>query len=228
MATLGEYLGAGSGTTKLLLHLNGNFTDSSGNGNNPTNSGMVFVDGKFGKVISTEGTTSRYASIASALGTTFSGDKTISFWTKLNAEFSGADKADNFVSLFWDSNNAGFAAGYRRVSNVNYLTGSWIRNGTLEERTQYAVNLGTSVFHHVVVTASSGRVVSVYLNGVLVTSFTGTSGDGASQVTDQFRILNWVNVLDCMFDEIIVETGVWSAEKVKKYYTYAKGRFGII
>ena len=51
MATLGEYLGAGASTTKLLLHLNGKSTDSSGNGNNGTNSNITYslANGKFGQ-----------------------------------------------------------------------------------------------------------------------------------------------------------------------------------
>ena len=29
-------------------------------------------------------------------------------------------------------------------------------------------------------------------------------------------------------DEVIVEGVAWSSNKVKKYYTYSKGRFGIV
>ena len=44
----GEYLGAGSTTTKLLLHLNGNSNDSSGNGNNGTVYGATLTTDRFG------------------------------------------------------------------------------------------------------------------------------------------------------------------------------------
>ena len=46
--SFGEYLGAGSSTTKLLLHLNGNSNDSSGNGNNGTVTGAVLTTDRFG------------------------------------------------------------------------------------------------------------------------------------------------------------------------------------
>lgn len=36
------------------------------------------------------------------------------------------------------------------------------------------------------------------------------------------------NYLYGSIDEVILENIVWSAEKIKKYYTMAKGRFGII
>jgi hypothetical protein len=31
-----------------------------------------------------------------------------------------------------------------------------------------------------------------------------------------------------ILDEVIIENRAWSATEIKKYYTYARGRFGII
>ena len=49
--SLGEYNGAGSGTTKLLAHLNGNSNDSSGNANNGSDTNITYslANGKLGQ-----------------------------------------------------------------------------------------------------------------------------------------------------------------------------------
>ena len=58
---LGEYNGAGSSTTKLLLHLNGNSNDSSGNSNNGTDTDITYGQayGKFGQGASFNGSSSK-------------------------------------------------------------------------------------------------------------------------------------------------------------------------
>ena len=45
--TLGEYNWAGAATTLWLYHLNWNSNDSSGNGNNWTDTNISYVDWKF-------------------------------------------------------------------------------------------------------------------------------------------------------------------------------------
>jgi hypothetical protein len=72
--------------------------------------------------------------------------------------------------------------------------------------------------------------MKMYINGVKEASevsATMTATDkklriGVNQEGDES------NFYSGSMDEVIVENVAWSAEKVKKYYTYAKGRFGII
>jgi len=79
----GQYLGAGSATTKLLLHLNGNSTDVSGNGNNGTDANITYGlgNGKFFAGAGFNGTTSK---IRCSSAISFTGNFTISFWIYMN------------------------------------------------------------------------------------------------------------------------------------------------
>jgi len=84
--SLGEYTGAGSGTTKLLLHLNGNNTDTSGNSNSSTDTAITYsqANGKFGQGAGFNGSSSiiLITDNAALQGT---GSHTIGLWVKFTA-----------------------------------------------------------------------------------------------------------------------------------------------
>lgn len=77
----------------------------------------------------------------------------------------------------------------------------------------------------------SGALISIYLNGHLVNSATG-SYSGGTTANNIFIGADSAASAGYGFggnlDEVIIENVAWSAAKVKQYYTFTKGRFGII
>ncbi len=226
---LGEYLGAGSGTTKLLLHLNGNSTDSSGNANNGTDTAVTYglAYGKFGQGASFDGTTS-YISMGNVLGFEYNQSFTIATWWKNNGTVS-----QNIISKQQNiSPYAGYGigtsvSGYPQVFLYRDSNGAFIK--TLS-------TLLNDKLHFVVMTYDGSNTVNglnVYVDGALA----NTTTDG--NITFTLSILSTTSfqisgrggtgqLMNGNVDELIVENRAWSATDVQKYYTYAKGRFGIL
>ena len=207
--SLGEYNGAGSGTTKLLLHLNGNSTDSSGNGNNGTDTAITYsqANGKFGQ------------------GAGFSPNGYITIPVDFpTTGFAFEVRRDiNQVAVFiagWNENNSvtidvntwylytivSVASGHTFL----YLNGKQISD--------FNVNLGVSrtfsVWAKTSTTTSTERErifdrLSASDFRIGYTGFSGQAWNGA-------------------MDEVIIENRAWSATEVAKYYSMTKGRFGII
>ena len=208
MATLGEFVGSGANTTKLLLHLNGNSADSSGNGNNGTDTAITYSqsNGRFGMGAGFNGSTSKiaYASSASLTPQTF----TIGAWVKLNS-------TSNFPIWGGDNVVGGItvkAGGYGAVdkSNIaNLVTG--VKAYT------------AGVWTHLMATYNSSTDLCVlYKDGEYDNS--ATSNQTFTQ-TNQAVGRNNAEWANGSIDEFIMENRVWTASEVKKYYTYAKGRF---
>jgi hypothetical protein len=228
--TNGEYLGAGSGTTKLLLHLNGSSTDTSGNGNNGTDTSITYsqANGKFGQGAGFNGSSSaiNLNKTASSLGFSTS-TMTYSVWFKTTA--SGSQ-----YYLIGVPNNSGFTFygfGGLRVNSsttagfVFYNTG-----GTFYESYPTVGTLNDGNWHNIVVTLD-GSNWKIYFEGLLkaTTAYTGSiSYDGSRFPAVGARVENsFGNYWNGSIDEVIIENRAWSAEEIKKYYTYAKGQFGL-
>lgn len=95
--------------TFLLLHFDGNTTDSSDNARSDiTSNGISFPNGKFNKAAQFAGSTSSYVAIPNTSEFPFSGDFTISFWAKANS-------SDRFGILFYESD---FTFGIDTIGNV--------------------------------------------------------------------------------------------------------------
>lgn len=230
--SLGEKISSASATTKLLLHLNGNSTDSSGNGEIMTNNnGVTFTNGKFGQGADF-GTTNSNKSLTttSLLGLTQAGDKTISLWVKLNTEIT-TDGEYYFLANWWGTvagAYVGFTIAYRK--NGANLEIRFRREATSGTEFVYTGALGTTNWHHVVLTFT-GTTMAGYVDGSRVNSVTTGTGTGAATLNG-FALgifIDGVNYdLFGMLDEVIVENVAWTLQQVAKYYTMAKGRFGII
>lgn len=218
--TLGEYLGSGSSTTKLLLHLNGNSTDSSGNGNNGTDSNITYVDGKFGKCASFNGSSSKIT-INNGFSTIKGDDThTISLWVKCN-DFTNspvilASRSGDYDIFFFELGTNTLYWGYRSASGVNYRTYT------------ISTNSGWNLYTLVKTGATTG---DVYINGVLQSNYTGSIN--AISSTDNGDLVFGVYTGDTLWlngliDETIIENRAWSSEEVKKYYTNSLGRFATL
>jgi hypothetical protein len=215
---LGQYLGAGSATTKLLLHLNGNSTDSSGNGNNGTDTNITYsqANGRFGMGAGFNGSSS-YINVSTNLYALT--DFTISAWIKTtdtgNKEiYEQKNTADN-ADLDFSIN-----LGKLNLSNYNGSTSPTVTSNA-------SINDGN--WHHVVGTRS-GSTIKVYIDGRYdnqnTSGNTVTVGINTGQVGRHPS--GGTTYLNGSIDEVIVENIAWTPQQVAKYYSYAKGRFGII
>jgi hypothetical protein len=243
--TLGEYISAGSAITKGLWHFNGNMTDSSGNNNNGTSSNVTFSNaaGKFGQGGSFNGSSS-YANIPFSTSMRSSA-MTLHFWIRrtqasigdahyeLFGNWLGAGGNDwtvalpssgggfthNHINFIWypSSGAGGGRSGWNGIDSV--ATAS-----TLLEQNKYVLLTVTR--------PSSGLAANskMYINGVPVAINTfGTTAPTNDQTKD-FPIFGdgGGRYFGADGDEAIYEPREWSAVEIQKYYTNAKGRFGII
>ena len=229
MATLGEYLGAGSGTTKLLLRLNGNSTDTSGNSNSGTDTAITYsqANGKFGQGAGFNGTTSKIAINSTiVLGT---GDFTTSLWVNIN-NYPGVGTLGHLFVKRDDSgplplfdihiDSSGILSFEGRITSTVY---SIIAPSALSK----------NVYHNIQI-IRSGSNGYMYLNGTLFASNTTTFSNLDFNTTVRTLSLGCKDsgfgnegFLDGKVDEVIYETTAWTAQKVQKYYTTSRGRFGI-
>jgi len=222
--SLGEYLGAGSGTTKLLLHLNGNSTDSSGNGSNGTDTAITYsqANGKFGQGAGFNGSTSliNFGDVVP-----LSGDITCSAWinaTALSSDMAIVARSNGTPSFpqnyFLQTNNTGKVKFGSSVDSYIRATG--------------ATTLSTGTWYHVVGTFNSTtKVYNVYVNGKLDGTTTGTNLPPTTSQVVQVGASDGAspgNKFNGKIDEAIIENTTWTPQQVQKYYTNAKGRFGII
>jgi len=222
----GEYLGSGSGITKGLWHLNGNSTDTSGNGNNGTDTSMTYslANGRFnqGGVFSGSG----YISIPSGGWVGNLTAFTIVAWFK-----RASDSASQ--AIYTNGTTASSIWCFLNLTSTGLVNfDSYDGNaGTRANLVSVTSGLGNGLWHNVVAVKSGASSRYLYVDGKLEASdlthnpslsfnngyigaYSVSGGGIASRFTGSI-------------DEVIVENVAWSAEKVKKYYTYAKGRFGI-
>jgi hypothetical protein len=212
----GEYLGAGSGITKGLWHLNGSSADSSGNGNNGSDTNITYVAGRFGQCALFNGSTSKIDL------STQTGDWqtiSVSFWVKTTQTSRGE------VFTFGSSTNKDllFATPGRTTAGKIDLC---IWNGSTTSAITQTTAINDGNWHHIVL-LRNGTSGTIYLDGASDGSGTlhntniGNNRWGFGYNRPGGESPNF----DGSLDEVIIENVVWSAEKVKKYYTYAKGRF---
>ena len=228
---LGEYLGAGASTTKLLLHLNGNSTDSSGNGNDGTTNGIDYVNGKFGQAASFNAT-SDYIEIQNESAFDFERNMpfTISLWAKFNS--TGVIRI--FLSKQLASGNyTGIGFYTDTINKIHTQLSNTYQTNNLEVCTNNAFT-DTTNFHNYIWTYNGSSQASgalIYVDGVAQTMSVVYNNLTASILNDiKVRIGNRASNYNFngIIDEVIWENVVWTPEYIKKYYTYSKGRFGIL
>lgn len=140
----------------------------------------------------------KYLSRADALGLTQAGDRTFSVWIKMRTEQSGTS----------DILNIGFqgASGYYMRLAYYYDAGTrYLTDGARASGTEYAVNLGTTNWHHLVYVKSSTNF-TLYVDGV--SRMTGTTGT-ANVASSYFSA--GANAAGSLFlNAYMDECGVWS------------------
>lgn len=224
MATLGEYLGAGSGTTKLLLHLNGNSTDSSGNGNNGTDTAITYsqANGKFGQGAGFNGSTS-------AIQTPYTGMSagTVSVFFKSSL----VNNENVFFCVNQNSNNSDnyFEFIVKKGGEILIFGG-----GALSFSQSTAAGVITANTWYNITITQTGSLMTIYVNGKSVSSnsnsiwFNSVTGANQYCIGALKRGTQIYSQTSGSIDEVIVENRARTAQEVAKNYTYKKGRFGII
>lgn len=208
---LWEYLGAGSWTTKLLLHLNGNANDSSWNSNNGTATNVSWVGGKlWSGSASFNGTTSN---IASSYSPNITSAITFNFWYKTSANYSGG----SWVMLWkfpWSWDNY-----WVWLNTSNQLTffvwwsSNWSVSDTVTSN-NWQWNMVTALYNW--------TNIQLYKNWVLIwQTASWTSSPTWNMSIWRFWDFNWF-YFNWQIDECIIENRWWSVQEIKKYYTFAK------
>jgi hypothetical protein len=234
---LGEFTGSGSGITKGLWHLNGNSTDSSGNGNNGTDSNITYglAYGKFGQGASFNGS----SSVIQTAAWSPPGNYTISMW--INADTLPA--SGGFMSLFcnYDVPTTLQDRGIdlrlyndNGTQKIQTLHGIPVSSGS-SALLSYSTTLSTSTWYLLNV-VYNGTTVKLYLNAnevatanmavnipaIVKLTNIGNFGYYTTSKTTLSRYFNG------SIDEVIVENRAWTAEQVKKYYSASKGRWATL
>ncbi len=224
--SLGEYLGAGAATTKLLLHFNGNSNDDSGNSNNGVDSYVSYnlSYGKFNQGAQFSSQNGRiYSNSTITLNTV-----TFSCWAKLTQA------------------NPGVARGYICLSKDGYgidSVRSWQQwflwnNGTLTLNVDFlsaSVSFNTpasiNIWYNIIGTYD-GSTVKAYVNGKLIGSqnYSGTIPSGNAKITvgNRNQSSNDGSGFTGHIDEVIVENYGWTIQQVQKYYANSLGRYASI
>ena len=232
MATLGEYLGAGASTTKLLLHFNGNSNDSSGNGNNGTVNGATSTNsGKFGGAYNFDGSND-YITLPSF--SWIDGPFTFSAWIKRNNK----NRRDAIVYYGWGNYGNCFVINLLNNFYDNVAEPFWDDSSNIFDLSARGVTpINSDTWYNIIATfekVSGVAYLKLYVNGNLDKSNSQPSPRTANGTTYRYigagisSEYNMGNYFLGSIDEVIVENVVWTPEKIKKYYTYSKGRFGIL
>ena len=227
---LWEYLGAGSWTTKLLLHLNQNATDSSWNWNNwePTN--IIWT---WWMVWSWSASFSWDGTIAINNKVINNSSFSISFWIKTwthwawintciidNTWFSWFNRWVIIWQFSWNLHKL-----YTRI--MEWSNNFW---NTLVSNT----NIDDNIWHHIVYTYTndtSTNWINLYIDWNLDNQKTAISSMWVA--TNNLYFWRSSDTAQYYFkwtkDEIIIELWkIWSATDAKKHYTYSKWLYWIL
>lgn len=223
---LGEYLGAWSSTTKVIYRMNGDANDSSGNSNNWTATNISWVDWRFLQAASFNGSTSKIVLWNNLWIIWWS--ITMSTWIKLWAEIWSWIYC---IIQQWDSSS--------NVANLIFYEYNWwtrrlffdrARLWVVDEWFYYNITLWTTNRYNIIY-SYNWTTLRWYLNWVdiwnHVASWNWSTSPGNS--LNLWMWYDWTNFpYNWLHDETIVENVAWGSEYVKRYYTYAKWRFGIL
>jgi len=220
--TLGEYNGAGSGTTKLLLHLNGNSTDTSGNSNNGTDTSVTYsqANGKFGQGAGFNGTSSHINTSSVVL--TVTDNWTLSAWINPATLPQASIAVQNGTDNGGASGNNGYGFGIADGSGASGSKLQGLLSGVAWVDSGYTFP-STSTWYHIVMVRTSGTI-NFYVNGT-VTSGSNNTAPATPTTLSQVGSQVGIRFFNGAVDEVIMENVAWTPQQVQKYYTYTKGRF---
>lgn len=226
--SLGEFIPTSN--TKLLLHLNDNSNDSSGNSNNGTNTAVTFsqANGRFGQGAGFIGSNSSKITFVDSASLKPTGAFTIGFWIKTN----NANNTDCIIFQSYAYNNRAYGI-------------SIIKNGS-NKYTLFRIGNSTSTYYHTSsyqmnnnnwtcmgFTFDGTNTTKIYVDGNIKSTNT-SMGAPSYNTTNYVRIGcenssgTDINFWDFNLDEFIFENRAWTAQEMKKHYTNSLGRYATI
>lgn len=223
--SLWEYIGAWSTVTKWLYHLNWNANDSSGNGNNWVSTNVTWVWGRLGSwAASFNWSSSRiswtWLNPSSYWTTSF----TVSLWAKINSWSWVNNKELFIIKETWSWWNIQFYFN-SSWSNINAQPWNWQTNNIYTVTKTFS----TWIWYYLtyVRTATTDEIfvdwVSIWKNTHSSFWFSNTwTAYVLWDTWDGNAYTNWV------LDEVVIENRAWTAEEIRRYYTYSQGKFAIL
>ena len=219
--SFGEAISEGASVEKLLLHLNGNANDSSGNGFNGTATNVTYslAAGKLNEGAAFTTATSKI-SIADNAALRFTNNFTVSFL---------------FFTTNTDSSQHCYVSKSRVVAG-NYT--GWVINKYASQQIGFVIFKGAMALDDLYIPTSNllgkwnlihcikdSNVMKIYLNGEFkVSRYCGTMVAS----TDPLIIGNSTTIYgfaDANIDEVRIRTRVLTQQEIQKEYTNALGRF---
>lgn|SRR3990167_3323711 len=164
--------------------------DDLGVNNLTNNNAATFVAAKFNNGVSGGSTDADKAlTIASSLGYD-GGAYAVSFWLRILTE-PATDTAFDIFEVVDSVTDTSLLLNYIDTAGTKTLAFARIRLNVAGDSDSHTVTLGTSVFHHIVLTYD-GSTVKGYLDNVEVTSVAST-GNGSGTTTTVFVLLCGLN-----------------------------------
>lgn len=163
-------------------------TDSKGSFTLTNNNTVGEDTGQFGGAADFgTANTNKSLSIADNLGIT-GGAISITGWFKQNTDI-GDGNTWYFAAQEDATNDVQYAIAYTRSGATRTLHFSRTKQGVATEEGTYNIDLGTSIFHHIVLTYDATNIRG-YLDGDLVAGPTAASGNGTDITAASFAIGN--------------------------------------
>ena len=217
--SLGEAISEGSSVEKILLHLNGNSNDDSGNGYNGVDTNVVYSKnyGKFNEGARFAQSDSKIT-IADNASLRFTNNFTVSFW------LFATNNTNSNCYISKSRVVAGSYTGFVINKYVNVIGFVIFRGGTALTDVYCSANYFLNKWSHICC-VNDNNVLKIYINGKLDGSRT-TAAMVAS--TDPLIIGNSSTIYgfaDANIDEVRIRTRALSAQEIQKEYTNSLGRF---
>lgn len=228
--SFGEFIATPN--SKLILHLNGNSNDSSGNGLNGTDTNVTYGKqyGKFNDGGLFNGSTSKIALPSSTNLDLQSFSHTTISWVKISG-YVGSGRWYYIYGKGSYANSATYYAG--RITSAGKLQ-HLISSNTDAQYDLFTstASLQLGVWNNIIFTWDKpNRVIKYYLNGALMAGTMTNVGASLPVYTETANTFIGASnrgdygFLNGNLDEVAFENKIWTQQETQKYYTNALGWF---
>jgi hypothetical protein len=224
---LGELRPGQYGTTAGLWHLNGNSTDSSGNGNNGTDTAITYsqANGKFGQGAGFNRSSSTIA-IADNASLDFDGSTSFSmvFWMKRNGIPS--TNPDHIINKYSGSASPGYYVRCETTTGYPYL----VIYGASSSQTEVlgSKDVCDNVWHQIAsVRSIADDKAYLFIDGCLNNSATdATTGSSANGNSLYFGSYNGSSLwYGGSLEEVMITPTALTANQIRQIYALGVGKY---
>ena len=189
-------------------------TDSSGEGNTLTNTGVTYTTGKYGKGALKDADPDKL---------------------QINSDFGLSTASDFSINFWWHPTSVGGSSDWRiailEIDNARYYriiqsSSTTITFDNKDDSTSYnyGANLETDKFH-MITCIKSGTAVHLYFDGVLRDTGSYATSSTGSTVFSVFTQYNQTNATRGVIDDLAIFSKVLSQSEITNLYTDAGGAF---